>query len=86
VIHTLKVARAKERDRLIEILNMHTSRQKLRNEAIGIMQKYGSIEYAKQQAREMVQRSWSEVDSLLPNSAAKEKLKAFATFLIERKI
>jgi geranylgeranyl pyrophosphate synthase len=86
VIHTLKTAGAKEGERLIEILNMHTSRQKLRNEAIGIMQKCGAIDYAKQQAREMVHRSWNEVDSLLPTSGAKEKLKAFATFLIERKI
>jgi len=86
VIHALKAASVKERDRLIEILNMHTSSQKLRNEAISIMQNHGSIEHAKQQARKMVQGSWSEVDPLLLDSPAKEKLKAFAAFLIEREI
>jgi geranylgeranyl pyrophosphate synthase len=86
VIHTLKVADPTDRSRLVEILNLHTSKQKLRNEAITIMQNYGSIEYAKEKAKKMVRKSWSEVDPLLPSSVAKEKLKAFAVFLIERKI
>lgn len=86
VIHTLKVADAKDRESLIEILKMHTLDQKLRDEAIAIMQKYGSIEYVKQFARKMVEESWKEVERLLPASDAKEKLNAFAKFLIERKI
>ena len=86
VIHALKVADAKEKERLIEILKMHTSDQKLRDEAIAIMQKSGSIEYVKQFARKMVEKSWREVERLLPASDAKEKLNTFAKFLIERKI
>jgi len=85
VIHTLKVADAKDRERLVEILQMHTSDQKLRDEAIAITQKYGSTEYVKQFARKMVEESWNEVEKLLPASDAKEKLKAFAKFLISRK-
>jgi geranylgeranyl pyrophosphate synthase len=86
VIHTLKVANAKDRKRLIEILNMHTSDQKLKDEAIKIMEKYGSINYAKDFARKIVKESWKEVERLLPASEAKEKINAFAKFLIERKI
>ena len=86
VIHTLKVANSEDRRRLIEILKMHTSDQKLRDEAIAIMQKYGSIEYAKNFARKIVRESWKDVERLLPESEAKEKLNAFAQFLIERKI
>jgi geranylgeranyl pyrophosphate synthase len=86
VIHTLKVADAKDRKRLIEILNMHTSDQKLKDEAIKIMEKYGSIEYAKDFARKIVKKNWKEVERLLPASEAKEKINAFAKFLIERKI
>lgn len=86
VIRTLKVADAKDRERLVGILKMHTSDQKLRDEAIVIMQRYGSIEYVKEFARKMVEDSWREVERLLPASDAKEKLKAFAKFLIERKI
>ena len=86
VINALKVAKPHDRKRLTQILKMHTSNQNLRDAAIAIMQKYESIEYAKQVARKMVEESWSEVEMLLPASAGKEKLKAFAVFLIERKI
>ncbi|MCL6578443.1 MAG: polyprenyl synthetase family protein [Candidatus Bathyarchaeota archaeon] len=86
VIHTLKVANNKDRNRLIEILNMHTSNQKLVEEAISIMEKYDSINYAKNLAKEMVKNSWKKVEKLLPASDAKEKLNAFAKFLIERKL
>ncbi len=86
VIHALKVADTNDRERLIDILKMHTSDQELRDEAIAIMQKYGSIEYVKQFARKMVEESWREVERLLPASDAKEKLNSFAKFLIERKI
>ena len=86
VIHTLKVAGARDRERLVEILKMHTSDQKLRDEAIAIMQKYDSVEYVKQFAGKMVEESWREVERLLSASDAKEKLEAFAKFLIEREI
>lgn len=86
IIHTLEKAEPSDKERLKEILKMHTSSQKLRDEAISIMQKYGSIDYAKQFARNLVQQSWKEVDNLLPPSDAKEKLRAFVEYLVERKI
>jgi geranylgeranyl diphosphate synthase type I len=86
VIHTLRIAGAEDRRRLTEILGLHTSNQKLRNEAIMIMQKYGSTEYAKKKAKTLVKKCWDQVESSLPDSKGKEKLKAFAEFLIERKI
>jgi geranylgeranyl pyrophosphate synthase len=86
VIHTVQKAKAADKKRLIAILNMHTDDQKLRNEAIGIMDQYGSLEYARQFAGRLVKESWREVDRLLSPSEAKEQLKAFAEFLIERKI
>jgi geranylgeranyl diphosphate synthase, type I len=84
VIYTLKKASNADKKRLIEILNMHTSDQKLRDQAIALMQKYDAMEHVKQTAEHMVTESWSEVDKLLPTPAAKEKLKAFAEFLIKR--
>ena len=86
VIRALRIAHPADRRRLIEILNMHTSDQNLRDEAIAIMQKYDSIEYTKRFAQRTVKRSWDQVERLLPTSAAKERLKAFAEFLVERKI
>jgi geranylgeranyl pyrophosphate synthase len=84
VIYALKKANGQDRKRLIEILNMHTSDQTLRDEAIAIMQKYNAIEHVKQTASRIVQKSWDDAETLLPESAAKEKLKAFAEFLIKR--
>jgi len=86
VIRALKTATPAERKRLIEILNMHTRNQKLRNEAITLMQKYDAFDYVKRKADSMVEGSWREVDQLLKQSAGKEKLKAFAEFLIKRSI
>ncbi|NWF87144.1 polyprenyl synthetase family protein [Candidatus Bathyarchaeota archaeon] len=86
VIHTLKIAKVEDKKRIVEILNMHTSDQKLKDEAIAIMKKYGSVEYVKRFARKIVEESWSEAEKLLSKSDAKEKLNAFARFLIERKI
>lgn len=86
VIRTLEKAEPSDKERLKEVLKMHTSSQKLRDEAIGIMQRYGSIDYAKQFARNLVQQSWKEVDEILTPSDAKEKLRAFARYLVERKV
>jgi geranylgeranyl diphosphate synthase type I len=86
VIRTLKNATDADKKRLIQILNMHTSDQTLRDEAISIMQKYSAIEHVKNTAARIVEESWKEVDKLLPTSQAKEKLKAFAEFLIKRTI
>jgi geranylgeranyl pyrophosphate synthase len=86
VIHTLQKATLKDRERLREILRMHTDEQTLRDEAIALMKKHNAIEYAKEYARKIVRESWSDVDKLLPASAAKEKLRAFADYLVQRKI
>jgi geranylgeranyl pyrophosphate synthase len=86
VINTLEKATYRDEKRLLEILNMHTSDQELIDEAIAIVSKYGSIRYAKEFARNLVADSWKEIDDLLPPSDAKEKLRAFADYLIERKI
>jgi geranylgeranyl pyrophosphate synthase len=84
VIYTLKKASSNDKKRLIEILNMHTSDQALRDEAIALMQKYNAIEHVKRTAERIVQESWSEAEKLLPTPQAKEKLKQFAEFLIKR--
>jgi len=84
VIYTLKKANSADKKRLLEILNMHTSDQALRDEAIVLMQKYHAIEHVKRTAERIVQESWSETEKLLPTPQAKEKLKQFAEFLIKR--
>lgn len=85
VIYALQKASLEDRARLIEILNKHTDDLKEREIAIEIIKKYGSIEYAKKIAKEIIADSWREADQLLPNSKAKDKLREFINYLIERK-
>jgi geranylgeranyl diphosphate synthase type I len=86
VIHTLKVANSEDKERLVRILDAHTSNQKLRDEAVALMMKYGSIDYVRQFAERIVEDSWMRVETLLPDSNGRDKLKSFIEFLIERKI
>ncbi len=86
VIHTLRKAVSSDREELIRILNMHTNDKGLKAEAINIIKKYGSIEYAKNFASRLMRESWREVDNVLPPSEAKEKLKALTEYLIQREI
>ncbi|MBN2102162.1 MAG: polyprenyl synthetase family protein [Candidatus Aenigmarchaeota archaeon] len=86
VLHALKNANQKDRKRLLEILNMHTKEQKTIIEAIEIMKKYDSLNYAKEFARKIIKDSWSGIDPLLPESESKDKLKKLAEYLVERDI
>jgi geranylgeranyl pyrophosphate synthase len=86
VIRTLRGATQNDRKRLLEILNIRTTDTKLVEEAIDIMRRYDSIEYAKEFSKNMVKESWKNAERFLPPSEAKEKLKAFANYLIERRI
>jgi geranylgeranyl pyrophosphate synthase len=86
VIHTLKKATQNDKKRFLEILHMRTTDTMLIEEAISIMKKYNSIEYTREFSKNMVKESWKKVEKFLPPSKAKEKLKAFANYLIERKI
>ena len=85
VIHTLRKANKKDRKRLSKILDLHTTNQKIRNEAIEIIKKYGSIEYAKERAKNLIQKAWKEAEKLLPESLAKNRLNEFLNYLIERR-
>lgn len=84
VIRTLEKASATDRKRLIKILNIHTSDKKLINEAIAILNRYGTIDYAKERAKIIVKKSWHDVDKILRPSQAKDNLKALVSFAIER--
>lgn len=86
VIHFLKHASPSERKKLLQTLDSHTENRAKIREAIGLLEKYGSLDYAKDQARNIVKDSWKDVDELLKDSKAKAQLKAFADFLVERDI
>jgi geranylgeranyl diphosphate synthase type I len=86
VIHALQKATPADKKEMTRILSLHTTDEALRRKAIQILQKYGSIEYAKKRAAALVRESWNEVDKVLVPSEAKKTLKMLADFLINRNI
>ena len=86
VIHMLEHASVKDKKRLEEILGMHTADRDLCKEAIALLQKYGSVQYAQEYASRLVKESWDVVESLFLQGSAKEKIKVFVEYLITRKI
>jgi geranylgeranyl pyrophosphate synthase len=86
VIYVLNKASEEDKRDLIGILGMKTKNKVLIEEAVRIIKKYDSIDYAKNIAKELVENSWKELDLVLEESETKIKLKMFANYLIEREI
>ncbi len=84
VIHSFANAEKKDAERLKEILGMHTKDEKLIKEAVSLIEKTASIDYAREKAKELVKGAWKEIEPLLKESKAKKKLRAFADYLVER--
>ena len=84
VIVALRKAREADKKRLLEILVMHTRDQKLIDEAIAIIDAQGSREYVTNVASSLISNSWAEVDGILPQSRAKNVLRALSEFLVSR--
>lgn len=84
VIHALKNLPPAEAQRLREILNMRTNNPELIREAIELIKKAGSVEYARKVCRQHIERALKLLDESLEESHAKEKLKALTEFLIKR--
>lgn len=82
VIHALQNAGKKDARRLLSILGMHTNDRELVGEAVGIMKKCNSVEYARNFAGSLVQKAWKEAEPCLRK---KDELEAFVRFATERK-
>jgi geranylgeranyl diphosphate synthase type I len=81
-IHALEHSEA--RGRLLEILSMHTTDPGPLEEAVGIMQAAGSIDYAKAYAERLILEAKRNLDDSLPPSTAKGLLLSMADYFIKR--
>ncbi len=86
VIHTLNHAPEEERRELLEILDRHTRDPKLIGRALEILNRNGSVEYARNLARKLMEDAWREAEPKLPDNPARETLESLMRFAIERKI
>ena len=81
VVHALANASKEDKERLISVLEANN--EDLIDDAIGIFNKYGSIEYTRNIALGNVKTA-KELLNVLEDSDAKESLKLIADFVLER--
>ena len=73
-----------EKQRLLEILDLQTEDEALLVEAVDILKRSGSVEYAEMRAKQMLEDAWNRLEPTLGNNSGKEKLKQLSDFLINR--
>ncbi len=85
-LHALQHASLEGRRHLLTILELHTKDPQKIRQAIQIIEGAGSINYAKQFARQLVLKAWKKFAPALKKGKAKDALEAFAYYLIDREI
>lgn len=85
-LYALKHASKSDRRRLLRILDAKRKSKAMVREAIRLIEGTGALDYASLVAAALVSESWRKVDKLLRPSKAKDSLRAFADYLILRKI
>lgn len=83
VLHTLEKASIEDKKRLTSILAEKTKDQQKISDAIEILKKYNSHEYARKQAEKLIVKAKKGLEKL-PQSEAKQKLLELADFFINR--
>ncbi|MEW6036239.1 MAG: polyprenyl synthetase family protein [Candidatus Micrarchaeota archaeon] len=83
VVHCLSHAPGPDRERLASILSSHTRDERQIREAISIMGRSGSVEYARQMAISLIAAARKRV-SRLPDSTDKQALLSIADYVVRR--
>jgi geranylgeranyl diphosphate synthase type I len=80
MVHALQYAQEKDKDRLREVIHMPEKKinEKAVKEAIDILHRAGSIEYAKNVVDELTKEAYRSLD-VLPETKGKEALEALYT-------
>ncbi len=83
VVHFLRNADKPARERLVKILSSHTQEKGEIDEAISMLRGSGSIEFAKDRAKRLVEEAKRQVLGL-PDSKDKESLLKLADYVVSR--
>lgn len=73
-----------EKDRLVEILDMKTNDDDLILEAISILKKSGSLDYAEKKAKQLLIEAWEGLEPILPECKSKNQLRQLSMYLVNR--
>jgi len=85
LVHAFQNADEIEKDRMRELIGNKDIALEQKKEVITIMNKLGSIEYAKNYARKMMEDAVEKMKLKTPATEGRNKLESIAQFLIERK-
>lgn len=85
IVHAFKNADKNEKEKMRKLVGKKDITVKEKKEIIEIMKKYGSIEFAKNYARNMVGEAVKNMKDNIPETEGRKKLEFIANFLIERK-
>ena len=84
VVHALKHSAPADRDRLVQILSSKEEDPAVLAEAVEIMQKAGSIEYARTYAENLTAEAKKRLVEIIPDSAARRILVSMADWFVNR--
>ena len=85
IVHASQHASEKEKKRMRELVGKKDITIEEKKEVVEIMKKHGSIEFAKDYARKMVEIAVKNIRKEIPETEGRKKLEMIANFLIERK-
>jgi geranylgeranyl diphosphate synthase type I len=86
VIHSLANLQKNDASRLKQILSSHTTDDKIILEAISLINKTKSIDYAQKVASKLVEKEKNEIASLLPRNEFSSKMIDLSNFIVNREM
>ena len=84
VVHALKNLDAADHDRLVELLSSHTKDPDDLEEAVSLMNKAGSIDYARSYAENLTSIAKNRLVDMIPPSPARDLLVSMADWFVNR--
>ena len=85
LVHAFQNASEDQKNRMRELVGKRDITLEEKKEVIKIMKKIGSIDYAKNYARKMMEDAVKKMKLKIPDTDGRRKLESIAQFLIERK-
>lgn len=85
IVHCLGKASSEDKQKIISILSSHSKKEEDISSVISILQRYGSVDYAKDIARSLISEAKEQLNHL-PSSKDRESLSALADYVIEREL
>jgi len=85
IVHAFENADKEEKQRMRLLVGKNNITIDEKKEVIKIMKKHGSIEFAKNYAKKMVEKALNDLKKNIPDTKGRKKLESLAHFLIERK-